>query len=1053
VGKNMANNNEDFDALNDMLRKSRELSEERYATEEGYVRRADGSYKALESQFEKRSKIELKLNAELEAQLGKANALQNKRQAMFDKEMENMGYLIKSNGEFVKATVELTTEQRKTLANYRDINDKAEKLAKTLDAPGKAFNELSTRLNSTKAIVGEFSSKILESTKGSMGMTAAVQLGTAAFEGIFQAAKVMTKSLYEGERGAKVGAKAVSAFADSISTALKGIGAAMMFIPGLGVAARVAGGAIALLGTVVEAAAEANRIAAEQNDKLFDSFNKLSEAGLAGAKGMTGVFETVQTLGMTTAELEKFNELLISNSKDLKLFGTTAAAGAEKFAGVAGDLVKSDVGQKLEMLGVTADQQREHTLKYMAQQTRMGMVQGQSQSQLVKGAAAYVEELDKLAMLTGSTRKQQEEARAAVMAEEELRAAMLQAEVDGDTTRQKQLESMAKYAAYLREAGDVRGSTGVAKYAAAGGPIDDASAAAMITYGKGIQAALDGKPIAEVIKQGNESSKETLKQMAGTKSVGGDTSGLLTGKFGTLVDNSKMIDAATKLSEKSGKSFDESLSQLQKERIEGDQATKDNVEGRRLQQAAAQQLDSVVHSFNAAAKLNKEASDTFNKAVTKFNETVGAKPVTGGNIKTTKSGSNTTTAPSPNRSGVADPIGDLLRGNTPAPAVAPTTAPTVAPRAEPTLQPNRTFIPDPIGDLLRGNNPAPAVAPKTSTAPTPAAAPAAAPSVAAAPVSMGNEGRRSATAPSVADAPVSMGNEGRRSATAPTPAAAPSVAAAPVSMGNEGRRSATAPTTTPVASATLKTPASVTRGGSSTTPESTSVTSASEVIKGIESLFTFGSKSGSKSNFEQLNDSIKSKIINAANEFKSMTGSTISINSAKRAPEDQQRIWDESVAAGRPGRTAKDMPIGKPGTSKHERGFAVDIQNYDDPKAVAAMNNQGLFQTVPKDPVHFEMAKFGGVFKGAESGYPVMLHNEEVVIPKPKFDEMSNGIQKESVTTATQNLGSTSSNLADAPSAILQELLVLMEDKFDAMISKLSDGNDISDKLLRNSMV
>ncbi len=1009
----MANNYEDFDALNEMLRRSKELSEERYAAEEGYVRRADGSYKALESQFEKRSKIELKLNEELEAQLGKNTTLQNKRQAIFDKEMENMGYLIKSNGEFVKTTVELTVEQRKTLANYRDINDKTEKLAKTLDAPGKAFNELSSRLNSTKAIVGEFSNRILESTKGSMGMTAAVQLGTAAFEGIFKAATAMTKSLYEGERGAKVGAKAVSAFADSISTALKGIGAAMMFIPGLGIAARIAGGAIALLGVAVEAAAEANRIAAEQNDKLYESFTKLSEAGLAGAKGMTGVFEMVQTLGMTTAELEKFNTLLASNARDLKLFGTTAATGANKFASVAGELVKSDVGQKLEMLGVTADQQREHTLQYMAQQTRMGMMQGKSQQDLVKGASAYVEELDKLAMLSGATRKQQEESRAAVMAEEELRAAMLQAEIDGDTTRQKQLEGIAKYAAYLRDSGDTRGSTGVTRYGAAGGPIDDASAAAMMTYGKGIQAALDGKPIAEVIKQGNESSKETLKQMAGTKTVGGDTSGILTGKFGNLVDNTKMIDAATKLSEKSGKSFDESLSQLQKERQGTDQVTKDNIEGRRLQQSAAQQLDSVVFSFNAAAKLNKTASDTFNSAVTKFNETVGAKPVSGGNIKTTKSSgsSDTSTTPVPPPISPESPESPV----SPESPSSPVTAKTPAPVATRSITPTPTPVATPVATR------------SITPTPTPVATP----------VSMGNEGRRSATTAPVAASitastakPVSMGNEGRRSATtAPVAASITASTAKPVSMSNEGKRSETAALT------------------------ATPTTSISEVIKGIETLFTFGSRSGSKSNFEQLNDSIKSKIINAAKEFKSMTGSTISINSAKRDPEDQQRLWDESVAAGRPGKTAKNMPIGRPGTSKHERGFAVDIQNYNDPKAVDAMNKQGLFQTVPKDPVHFEMARFGGVFKGPASGYPVMLHEEEVAMPKPQFDELANGVQKESVTTATHNLGSNSDNLADSPSAILQELIVLMEDKFDTMISKLSDGNDISDKLLRNAMV
>ena len=83
-----------------------------------------------------------------------------------------------------------------------------------------------------------------------------------------------------------------------------------------------------------------------------------------------------------------------------------------------------------------------------------------------------------------------------------------------------------------------------------------------------------------------------------------------------------------------------------------------------------------------------------------------------------------------------------------------------------------------------------------------------------------------------------------------------------------------------------------------------------------------------------------------------------------------------------------------------------------------------------------------------------MLHgDQETVVTKPQFDEMANGVKKESVTTAMSNLGSTTSNPTDSPSAILQELLVLMEDKFDSMIDKLSTGNDISDKLLRNSLV
>jgi hypothetical protein len=126
---------------------------------------------------------------------------------------------------------------------------------------------------------------------------------------------------------------------------------------------------------------------------------------------------------------------------------------------------------------------------------------------------------------------------------------------------------------------------------------------------------------------------------------------------------------------------------------------------------------------------------------------------------------------------------------------------------------------------------------------------------------------------------------------------------------------------------------------------------------------------------------------------------------------------------------------------------------------VTALSSSGLlakygFNTIPNDPPHIEMARFGGVFSGPESGYPVMLHgDQETVVTKPQFDEMANGVKKESVTTAMKNLDSTTSNPVETPAVILQELMGMMEDKFNEMISQLSTGNDISDKLLRNSMV
>ena len=117
----------------------------------------------------------------------------------------------------------------------------------------------------------------------------------------------------------------------------------------------------------------------------------------------------------------------------------------------------------------------------------------------------------------------------------------------------------------------------------------------------------------------------------------------------------------------------------------------------------------------------------------------------------------------------------------------------------------------------------------------------------------------------------------------------------------------------------------------------------------------FTSKSGSEQSFQALTPGFKTRVIAAATEYHAKTGKAIQINSAKRDPKDQQRLWDESVKAGRPGRGPGGMAIAKPGRSRHEKGSAVDIQNFKDPIAVAAMNRQGLSQGVPGDPVHFQL--------------------------------------------------------------------------------------------------
>ena len=197
---------------------------------------------------------------------------------------------------------------------------------------------------------------------------------------------------------------------------------------------------------------------------------------------------------------------------------------------------------------------------------------------------------------------------------------------------------------------------------------------------------------------------------------------------------------------------------------------------------------------------------------------------------------------------------------------------------------------------------------------------------------------------------------GRGSAVPPPPAAAPATGGAP----------SAAPTKAPPVRLT---------------PQQMEGEVGKESSVKPEDVLTFTARSGSQQAFEGLDGNFKKAVLAAAEQYKAATGKPIQINSAKRDPADQERLYEETIKLGTPGIGPTGMKVAKPGRSLHERGHAVDIQQYKDPAAIAAFNAQGLFQKVPNDPVHFQ-ARDGGVFSGPESGYDnITLHGTEAVIP------------------------------------------------------------------------
>jgi hypothetical protein len=237
-------------------------------------------------------------------------------------------------------------------------------------------------------------------------------------------------------------------------------------------------------------------------------------------------------------------------------------------------------------------------------------------------------------------------------------------------------------------------------------------------------------------------------------------------------------------------------------------------------------------------------------------------------------------------------------------------------------------------------------------------------------------------------------------------------------------------------------------------PEEGGPGSATKTVD-LAKIMKFGTNSGTQQNFEALDSSFKDAVTAAAKDYNATTGNKLQINSAKRDPADQQRIWDESVAAGREGKTASGMPIGKPGRSLHEKGQAIDIQNYKDPDAIAAMNKQGLTQKVPNDPVHFQ-AELGGIMNGAKSGYPVegTMHGREAIIPLNPDSIITKLLDtSESQLKQEINNNTSTTTTSDNTSQIMADLYTMMSEKFDAMIGALEDGNDHTEKLVKFSAV
>ena len=149
---------------------------------------------------------------------------------------------------------------------------------------------------------------------------------------------------------------------------------------------------------------------------LVDNFRNLSESGAGFGNN---IFNIARAAAKAEMPLGMFADMVASNSNELSRLGGSVTEGAKRFGRISKNLRTSE--QDFLGMGYTMEGVNEGLIAYTEEMARSGRLRGMSDAQLTQGAGVYLTELDKLAKVTGMTRKEAEQARVAQQSDARMR--------------------------------------------------------------------------------------------------------------------------------------------------------------------------------------------------------------------------------------------------------------------------------------------------------------------------------------------------------------------------------------------------------------------------------------------------------------------------------------------------------------------------------------------------------------------------------------------------------------------------------------------------------
>ena len=205
-------------------------------------------------------------------------------------------------------------------------------------------------------------------------------------------------------------------------------------------------GAIPIIGGAAKALAEgvgdAAKFVLDQLDIMSKNYQTLGDASAGAADGVDGLMRQFNQMG--NYSLPAFTKAVKANSVGLAALAGTAAMGAEELSNVAGAMTTGDIARRFLKLGMSLDGVGDAAAGFVATNAQLGLLQGATTDELITKTQNYIEEVDKIARITGQSRKSQEEEAQKTLINVRFRAKLADMAARGQAKEALQLKQTAE---------------------------------------------------------------------------------------------------------------------------------------------------------------------------------------------------------------------------------------------------------------------------------------------------------------------------------------------------------------------------------------------------------------------------------------------------------------------------------------------------------------------------------------------------------------------------------------------------------------------------------